>query len=520
MLHEATATTDRASGAAAAQPGEGSRPAHTAGADIKGTKVSTNAGDTPGTPTRRDQATTSALASAMNDAAIDPTQQDPAPGRSGQPTTSAGRMATAAQTTTVDRATLASIDPGTAVANAAAGASNNDGSLIPSAATDEAKSTDSKPTDKTARDQAATDQSSATPAVAATASSNSAAAPDLAAVAIPVPPAPPANAAAAVPTGTAPVGAIAGGAGVAGTASPAGGAAAPTPADDAPVGAPVTKPDAGAAPDGAMAPPQDVPAADPKAGKEASGGPLPTIEPQAAVRPKPQPPAAVVQNNPSGGADEKGAETPTAAPALVATAAPAGANGIRIEPPPAPTAPSQPGAAASAQNLAVTVPAAIAPVPAMLTPAAATAAPPAGNAVPIAGLAVEIATRAQDGQRSFEIRLDPPDLGRIDVQLNVDNSGHVTSHLVADRPDTLDLLKRDAPSLERALQSAGLKTDDGGMQFSLRDQSLAGGQQPPRDSNSTFARIVVPDQELPPVDAAVRGYGRLAGLGSGVDIRV
>jgi chemotaxis protein MotD len=138
----------------------------------------------------------------------------------------------------------------------------------------------------------------------------------------------------------------------------------------------------------------------------------------------------------------------------------------------------------------------------------------------VAGLAVEIATRAQDGERHFDIRLDPPELGRIEVHLNVDSAGHVTSHLVADRPDTLDLLRRDAPTLERALQSAGLKTDDGAMQFSLRDQSLAGGyQQTPRDT-ATVSRLVVPDPEFPPVDTAVRGYGRLAGMGSGVDIRV
>jgi len=160
------------------------------------------------------------------------------------------------------------------------------------------------------------------------------------------------------------------------------------------------------------------------------------------------------------------------------------------------------------------------PTPTMWPAAAHPAATARDNTVPVAGLAVEIATRAQDGERHFDIRLDPPELGRIEVHLNVDSAGHVTSHLVADRPDTLDLLRRDAPTLERALQSAGLKTDDGAMQFSLRDQSLAGGyQQTPRDT-ATVSRLVVPDPELPPVDTAVRGYGRLAGMGSGVDIRV
>ena len=55
----------------------------------------------------------------------------------------------------------------------------------------------------------------------------------------------------------------------------------------------------------------------------------------------------------------------------------------------------------------------------------------------------------------FEIRLDPPELGRIDVRLDVDRDGNVTSRLVIERADTYDLLRRDASTLERALQNAG-----------------------------------------------------------------
>ena len=81
---------------------------------------------------------------------------------------------------------------------------------------------------------------------------------------------------------------------------------------------------------------------------------------------------------------------------------------------------------------------------------------------------VEIVSRAEAGLKRFDIRLDPPDLGRIDVRLDVDNNGRVTSRLIVERAETLDLLRRDAPQLERALQQAGLKTD-GGIDFSLRD---------------------------------------------------
>jgi hypothetical protein len=148
---------------------------------------------------------------------------------------------------------------------------------------------------------------------------------------------------------------------------------------------------------------------------------------------------------------------------------------------------------------------------------ASTHQPGASDAIPVAGLAVEIAAHAQNGKNHFEIRLDPPELGRIDVRLDIDSDGQVTSHLRVERAETLDLLRRDAPSLERALQQAGLKTSDSGLQFSLRDQSFSQREQG-RDMPA-MARIVVPDDKLAPVETQ-RHYGRLASLGSGVDIRV
>lgn len=140
-------------------------------------------------------------------------------------------------------------------------------------------------------------------------------------------------------------------------------------------------------------------------------------------------------------------------------------------------------------------------------------------AVPIAGLAVEIAGRALAGKNHFEIRLDPPDLGRIDVHLNVDRNGQVTSHLVVDRPDTLNLLRQDSTGLERALQDAGLKTSDNGLQFSLRDQTMNQNGNMPAPAPA-IARVVVPDDAMPAVELPQRIYSRLAGMGGGLDIRV
>jgi flagellar hook-length control protein FliK len=143
-------------------------------------------------------------------------------------------------------------------------------------------------------------------------------------------------------------------------------------------------------------------------------------------------------------------------------------------------------------------------------------------AIPLAAVPVEIAAQAKAGTNRFEIRLDPPELGRIDVQLNVDKQGNVTSHLVVDRSSTLDLLRRDAPQLQRALQDAGLKTGSDAMQFSLRDQgaNAQSQQQNFQNGNATrTARIAVPTDDVQPVQTA-SNYGRLYGATGGLDIRV
>ncbi|MBX9776070.1 MAG: flagellar hook-length control protein FliK [Xanthobacteraceae bacterium] len=137
--------------------------------------------------------------------------------------------------------------------------------------------------------------------------------------------------------------------------------------------------------------------------------------------------------------------------------------------------------------------------------------------IPLESLAVEIATRAQGGSSRFEIRLDPPELGRIDVRLDIDRSGNVTSRLVVEKAETLDVLRRDAHQLERALQDAGLKTSDNSLQFSLRDQSFTGRND---QGGSNNQRLLIADPELPAAEGATAAYGLSMRGNGGIDIRV
>jgi chemotaxis protein MotD len=143
------------------------------------------------------------------------------------------------------------------------------------------------------------------------------------------------------------------------------------------------------------------------------------------------------------------------------------------------------------------------------------------NPVPLTGnaLAVEIISRLRDGLRRFDIRLDPPELGRVDVRLEVDKNGHATTRLTVDKPETLDLLLRDARGLERALQQAGLKTDQGGLEFSLRQQANDGAADGKPGSPERRPDLLASD-ESERIEAVIEGYRSAAYARGGVDIRI
>jgi flagellar hook-length control protein FliK len=94
---------------------------------------------------------------------------------------------------------------------------------------------------------------------------------------------------------------------------------------------------------------------------------------------------------------------------------------------------------------------------------------PPGAAVTAIGAV--IVSEAAAGTNRFVIRLDPPELGRIDVRLRFGKDGEVHTRMIADRPETASMLMRDAAALERALNASGLRTADAGIDVMLRDSS-------------------------------------------------
>ena len=83
---------------------------------------------------------------------------------------------------------------------------------------------------------------------------------------------------------------------------------------------------------------------------------------------------------------------------------------------------------------------------------------------------VAITQAASDGLDRITIQLDPVDLGRVEIKMNVNKEGQTQIYFMVDKPETFDSLSRDARTLERSLQEAGIKADTGSMQFNLRQQ--------------------------------------------------
>jgi flagellar hook-length control protein FliK len=88
----------------------------------------------------------------------------------------------------------------------------------------------------------------------------------------------------------------------------------------------------------------------------------------------------------------------------------------------------------------------------------------------LAALAVSIEAKSKNGQNEFNIRMDPADLGRVDVRLSVDATGKAQAHLTAEKPQTLELLQRDSQTLERSLKDSGLDLANNGLNFSLKGE--------------------------------------------------
>src|SRR5690606_16237650 len=141
------------------------------------------------------------------------------------------------------------------------------------------------------------------------------------------------------------------------------------------------------------------------------------------------------------------------------------------------------------------------------------------NPINMGQLAFEMVRQVHQGASRFTIRLDPPELGRVDVRLHVDASGGATARLTVDRAETLDLFLRDQRTLERALAQAGFDAARTSLEFSLRQDGSAGFAGDQREAPNSAPHFSLGGEGEPAPSPAVTLYRGTASAG-GVNLFV
>ena len=126
-------------------------------------------------------------------------------------------------------------------------------------------------------------------------------------------------------------------------------------------------------------------------------------------------------------------------------------------------------------------------------------------------IGLQVSKAVSNGQTDFTIRIDPPELGRVNVKVEFSNDGSMRAMVSVDTKEALNLLQRDAHVLERALGDLGAKLDQGSLNFSLKDQNKDAANdemsaQKNADNNGEFDDALNNDEDiiadiLPYVDA-------------------
>ena len=83
------------------------------------------------------------------------------------------------------------------------------------------------------------------------------------------------------------------------------------------------------------------------------------------------------------------------------------------------------------------------------------------NLPPAIQISQVISQAINDKQSTLQVQLYPEELGGVDIELTMDAEKRVSVSIAVERPETLELLSREARQIERLLASHGLDLDNG-----------------------------------------------------------
>ena len=159
-------------------------------------------------------------------------------------------------------------------------------------------------------------------------------------------------------------------------------------------------------------------------------------------------------------------------------------------------------------------------------PAEAPEAPPAPvRATPetLAALSAQMARRLDDGTTRFTLELNPGDLGRVDVRMEIDAAGGIRAAFTFEHAHSASEMSRRSDELQKSLESAGFNLS-GGLSFDVagdRSQGRSQAWAEARDERSLNPATPEPDLAREgPTQIADALSGRRTSARSGVDIRI
>ncbi|MDB5312198.1 MAG: fliK [Gemmataceae bacterium] len=159
------------------------------------------------------------------------------------------------------------------------------------------------------------------------------------------------------------------------------------------------------------------------------------------------------------------------------------------------TAGADQSAAAGAAGNPLAGPAA--PLPPQTTPAAVAAAPPTPALQIADGVIAHARTLTPDGTTEFRLRLDPPELGRVNVNL-ISDGDSIRGQVVVANDGVRQMIESQLPELRQRLEQAGLTVG----RFDVSTDPGAGGNGNPYRGNSPAE--FVPPTGTPAATAAPR----------------
>ncbi len=113
-------------------------------------------------------------------------------------------------------------------------------------------------------------------------------------------------------------------------------------------------------------------------------------------------------------------------------------------------------------------------------------------------IAATLTRAARNGEdQTLRLQLDPPELGRIEIQMHFTKDKTMKAHMVIEKPETMLMMQRDSQVLERALHDSGVDVSGNSLSFELasHEQSFNGnhGNTGGHENDSGYAASINTD---------------------------